>query len=161
MIRRGKRLVLLLLVVTLFSAASSSNERGSDPATKVDVRPYAGCYRITLGRWWPWGYGEEAKYVTPPNSIRLMPERGTEGFEKDQLLIRVFPLPRTSSARGGSFWDVQGSDVYMIWTDGFAGVSLKLEKRGGQLVGWAHPHFDSWRLIPHVARAKAQPIPCR
>jgi hypothetical protein len=157
--------LLLLLFAVIQTVASEPHNGGSRSPTNADVTPYTGCYRVILGRWWPWGYGEEAKYVTPPNSVQLSPERGTEGFEKDHLLIRVFPPAATSSTlpgrRGGSFWDVQRNHVYMTWTSGFTGVTLKLKKHDNQLVGWAHPFFDSWRLVPHIARAKAQPIPCR
>jgi hypothetical protein len=48
----------------------------------------------------------------------------------------------------------------LIWTDGFVGVRLSLEKNGNELHGWAHPHFDASKLIPRTARVDARPIAC-
>ncbi len=48
----------------------------------------------------------------------------------------------------------------LTWTDGFTGVTLKLEKKGDKLSGWAHPHFDAVKIIPRRARVVARPIAC-
>lgn len=148
------------------------NVRRADPAylpNKADVASYAyaGCYQLTMGRWWPWSLGESAKYVTPPNRIELSPERGTWGFEEGELLIRAVPAVPIQRSDGvgrprASFWKVRASDgVKLFWTDGFTGVTLKFQRRGNELVGWADPMFDAGLLIPRTVRVKARPIPCR
>jgi hypothetical protein len=101
--------------------------------------------------------------VTPPNRIELSSDLGTDGFQKDHLLIRVVPAQKStvSGGRGASFWEVQPSNrVDLFWTDGFTGVTLNLERQGNELRGWAHPHFDAARLIPRIAHVKVQRIAC-
>ena len=132
-------------------------------AQEVPVASFAGCYELRLGRWWPWSFGEETKYVTPPSLVRLLPERGTEGFEKNGFIIR--PLPARggmASGRGGpSYWQIKASNrIDLIWTDGFTGVTLTLKKGGNELHGWAHPHFDAPKLVPRMAHVTAHRAAC-
>jgi hypothetical protein len=158
-------LLLFLTVLTPRCPAQSGDP--SHSPSKAEVASYTGCYQLTVGRWWPWSFGEDTKYVTPPNRIELSPDLGTEGFGKDHLLIRVVPaVPAqkitVSGGRGASFWEVQPSNrVNLFWTDGFTGVTLKLKKQGYELLGWAYPHFDAVPLIPRIARVKAKLIPCK
>ena len=124
---------------------------------------FAGCYELTLGRWWPWSYGEDTVYVTPPSHIELLSVRGSEGFEKDSFLIRTVPATKLvgSGWRVSSFWQLNSKDwLTLTWTNGFTGVSLKLKKQGDELRGWAHPHFDFPHLIPRTAHVAARKIPC-
>ena len=105
----------------------------------------------------------DTPYVTPPNRVELLPIRGTNGFEKGQFLIRPLPDANGSAlVRGGpAFWRPESnSKVDLAWTDGFTGVTLKMEKRGDPLVGWAHPHFDSPQFMPRVAHVMAHKISC-
>ena len=85
---------------------------------------FAGCYELRLGRWWPWGFGKENAYVTPPSRIQLITERGAQGFEQDGYLIR--PMKSPTTGRGGpSYWQVKSDEkIDLIWTDGFTGVTL-------------------------------------
>ena len=121
--------------------------------------PFAGCYELQLGRWWPWSMGEDTEFATPPRRIELQLRQGTDGFERDGFAIRT--IPAVGSSRRKAYWQPQGSEgVSLIWTDGFTGVTLRLTKHGKELRGWAHPHFDSARLVPHVAHVTASPILC-
>lgn len=127
---------------------------------------YAGCYQMTLGRWWPWGFGEDTKFVTLPNRFELSQESGTWGFEENELLIRANP-PASAQKRDvnvrprASFWELEGRNrVSLFWTDGLTGVTLRVTKHNKELTGWAHPHFDFRPLIPRIARVKAKRIPC-
>lgn len=152
-----------------FSAVLSADQTDnvSQALSKREGASYRGCYQLTLGRWWPWGFGEDTKFVTPPNRVELSPDLGTWGFEKSELLIRAIPAASTQKTDGvgrprASFWEVQpGNRVNLFWTDGFTGVTLKLVKQGNELTGWAHPHFDAVPLIPRSAHVKAKTIPCR
>jgi len=131
---------------------------------KTTAESFAGCYVLKLGRWWPWGFGEEGKggffLVTPPSRIQLLQKHGTQGFEQDGFLIR--PIKGTTPGRGGPAYWLIGSNgqVNLVWNDGFTGVTLALgkDKKGG-LSGWAHPHFD-YPVVPHIARVTAQRIAC-
>lgn len=156
--------MLLLLPLTVpvpKCAGQSADQRGF--ASKNEIQSYVGCYQLSVGRWWPWSFGGDTPYVTSPNRVELMLNRGTEGWAKDQLLIRVTPAQKStvSGGRGASFWEVQPNNrIDLIWTDGFTGVTLKLEKQGNDLRGWAHPHFDSGALIPRIARVKGRRVAC-
>jgi hypothetical protein len=133
----------LLHVLPSFARAERS---GTSRQDQTQTAPFVGCYELTLGRWWPWSFGEDTKYVTPPSRVRLFPEHGTEGLGRNGFLLRAIPASKdTKSARGGpSYWQVEsGNQIHLTWTDGFTGVSLRLEKDGNDLHGWAHPHFDA------------------
>jgi hypothetical protein len=148
------RSLLLLFLVFSSLCTGQSSLSNSQAANK-----FAGCYELHLGRWWPWGMGEDTPLVTPPPRIELKLERGNEGFEKDRFLIRE--IPAASSSRRSSYWmPVGGGEALLIWTDGFSGVSLRLRKNGQDLSGWAHAHFDVVPVLPHVAHAIAKSIPC-
>jgi hypothetical protein len=67
-----------------------------------------------------------------------------------------------ASGRGGpSYWQVGSADqVFMIWNDGFTGVTLALRKDATGLRGWAHPHFDAMPIIPRTAHVVARKVDC-
>jgi hypothetical protein len=123
---------------------------------------FEGCYELKVGRWWPWGFGEENSYVTPPSRIQLLGERGTRGFEQDKLLIRTVPYQdRPPGSRESFFWNTKSrNQVLLTWTDGFVGVTLDLAKSKDELNGWAYPHFDAVKLIPRLAHVTARRITC-
>jgi hypothetical protein len=154
--------LLLLLTVSVPTCAGQSADQLRFPSKK-QMELYTGCYQLTMGRWWPWSFGEDTQYVTPPSRVELTPDQGTKGFEKDHLLMRVAPTQKSmvSGGRGGSFWEMQPKNrIDLIWTDGFIRLTLKLERHGNDLRGWAHPHFDSPTLVPRIARVKGQRIAC-
>jgi hypothetical protein len=154
---------MLLFVTVLPARCTGQTSDLPHSPSKAEVASYTGCYQLNMGRWWPWSFGEDTKYVTPPNRIELSSDLGTDGFQKDHLLIRVVPAQKStvSGGRGASFWEVQPSNrVDLFWTDGFTGVTLNLERQGNELRGWAHPHFDAARLIPRIAHVKVQRIAC-
>ncbi len=125
--------------------------------------PFVGCYELNLGRWWPWGFSGDNPFVTPPQRVRLFSERGTKGFEQYGFLLRAIPEHGKSTGGRGrpSYWLVDSTNrVSLIWNDGFTGVTLKLERDGSDLHGWAHPHFDSPHFIPHTAHIVATKIDC-
>jgi hypothetical protein len=112
-----------------------------------------------LGRWWPWGFGEDNQFVIPPNRIQLSLEQGTKGFEEGEYLIRAMKSasPGPSSF---SYWSVQPNNLIdLMWNDGFSGVTLQMEGDANTLRGWAHPHFD-YPALPRTATVTAQRIAC-
>jgi hypothetical protein len=158
-----------LRVIAIFTPTSIAKQIPKTPQPQVRTETaaeteaaasFAGCYELRLGRWWPWGFGKENAYVTPPSRIQLITERGAQGFEQDGYLIRPMKSPMTG--RGGpSYWQVKSDEkIDLIWTDGFTGVTLEMEKHGNELSGRAHPHFDAVPLIPRTAKVTAQRIAC-
>lgn len=157
-------LLLPVLTISLVSAAQAPPATSDATKTGSPTVPFAGCYQVKLGRWWPWSFGEDTVFVTPPYRIRLLAQRGTEGFEDNGFIIRVLP-PEKEAIHGirrvWSYWTVKSTkDVELVWTDGLTGVVLKLHKRGSDLRGWAHPHFDFPIFIPRTAQVRARTMAC-
>ena len=154
-------LIFGVLVMVLFIELAEANAQA--PTIPPSAMSLVGCYELKLGRWWPWSFGEDTKFVTPPSKVRLFPEQGTDGFEKYGFVIREIP-PATGSAPGrrkSSFWLVKSDNhVQLIWTNGFSGVSLNLGRHGDKLRGWAHPHFDFPIFIPRIMHVTARRIAC-
>jgi len=154
---------LMLEVVCWGQCPKDAQDRPKSARVESPTSPFIGCYQLTLGRWWPWAFGEDTKYVTPPSPVQLLSDRGTEGFEQNGFLLRAIPTNKHSTyVRGGpSYWQVESiNQIDLVWTDGFTGVTLKLEKKKDELSGWAHPHFDAAKFIPRRARVVARPIAC-
>ncbi len=150
--------VLLILAIAASSGlCQESSSSGSSISMSV-AAPFAGCYELQLGRWWPWGMGEDTQFATPPQRVELRLQHGTDGFEQNGLVIRS--IPSGAASRRSSFWLPQGRDgVDLVWTTGFSGVSLSLTRHGKELRGWAHAHFDFPRP-PHIALVTARPVAC-
>ncbi len=77
---------LALVPLTCFAQTKKSEAKAQAQPAPTPAS-FEGCYELKLGRWWPWGFGEENTYVTPPSRIQLLGEHGTRGFEQDKLLI--------------------------------------------------------------------------
>jgi hypothetical protein len=159
MIEKRNVFALLLGTLLLVPAISPASAAQAPPTITSDgaepgsaTASFVGCYQVTVGRWWPWSFGEDTVFVTPPNRIRLLSRRGTEGFEDNGFIIRVLPPDKLAVhgiRRVSSYWAVKSTkDADLVWTDGLTGVILKLHKRGNDLRGWAHPHFDFPHFIP-------------
>ena len=158
-----KLLPLTVVIAFLAGALPASSAREGDSAqprgSKSQAANFAGCYKLHMGRWWPWSLGEDAKFATPPNQFELTLQRATEGFAQGQLIIRQEP----SGGRSWriSYWIPTGTnEAAAVWSDGFSGVSINLTKHSDELRGWAHAHFDVWRP-PHIARVTALRIACQ
>ena len=154
----------ILATVCALSCLAQTNQEpvGAKTQPPPDPVPFVGCYELTLGRWWPFGFGGDNEYVTPPSRIRLLSERGTEGFEQGNLLIRAMPARKGDKPGRGrpSYWLIQSSSkIDLIWHDGFTGVTLSLDKQGDKLHGWAHAHFDT-PALPRFERVTAHRIAC-
>ena len=162
-LKRSGRVLLYVLLLKFMCVAQCMEDSASGSRVRDSiVSSFTGCYQLTVGRWWPWGFGDEAHYVTPPTRIRLLSEHGTHGFEQDGYLLRSIPKrERPPGSRESSYWRATSpNQIDLIWNDGFVGVRLSLEKNGNELHGWAHPHFDASKLIPRTARVDARPIAC-
>jgi hypothetical protein len=159
---RFRSAAAVLVFLAVISPGCGGRTSGSDAnaQTAVPTAPFVGCYELKMGRWWPWSFGADTVYVTPPSGIELRTERGTEGFEKGNLLVRATRSSGTS--RGGpSYWQPTARDsLDVTWNDGFTGVTLTLTKHGGELRGWAHPHFDGPHVVPRIARVTGRRVAC-
>jgi hypothetical protein len=157
----------VLLSLLMSALASNCSAQKSVPEASAQPQPtvasFAGCYELTLGRWWPWGFGSDVTFFTPPHRVSLVGEPGTQGFEQNGLLLRALPDPTTTRKdRGGpSYWNVgPPNEITLTWTDGFTGITINLRRTGKELRGWAHPHSDAPTLVHHIAHVIARPIDC-
>lgn len=156
-------LVVLAVIPAECQAQARRPPLEPEPQGENLTSPFKGCYELRLGRWWPWGMGEDTIYATPPSRVKLLPEKRTEGFETNGYIIRAMtPEKGAAPARGGSsYWQLKsGAQVDLVWTDGFTGVTLRLKKHGDKLTGWAHPHFDRTLFVPHIVHVTARRISC-
>jgi hypothetical protein len=154
---------LILEVIGWGQCKKDSQVCSKSVPVESPVSLFTGCYQLTLGKWWPWAFGEDTKFVTPPSRIRLLPEVGTKGFEQNRFLLRTLETKEevASGSRESSYWQVRSANqIDLTWTDGFTGVTLKLEKKEDELSGWAHPHFDAVKVIPRTARVVARLFAC-
>jgi hypothetical protein len=157
------RLIVSVILVGLLLGVGNSEANAQTPSISPAAKSFAGCFELKLGRWWPWSFGEDNQFVTPPSKIQLFAQQGTEGFEKSGLLIRQIPPPQGSppGRRRSSFWVVKSDNhVQLIWTNGLSGVSINLGRHGDKLQGWAHPHFDFPIFIPRTMHVTARRIAC-
>jgi hypothetical protein len=158
-------LALLFLCTSPTSSGQAVNPPSGPPKQAEQyIASFAGCYELVLGKWWPFSFGEDTIFVTPPARIKLLPERGTKGFEENGFLIRaISPWTSPSTARvTWSFWEVKSkSRIDLTWTNGLSGVTLTLKKNSPNLRGWAHPHFDFPTPPPRIQRVTAKQIPCQ
>src|SRR6267378_1664180 len=156
-------LTLLLVAVPWPDCCAQSSTPGDPQQTQTIVSSFVGCYELTLGRWWPWGFGSDDTIFTPPRRIKLLTEHGTKGFEQNGLLLRALPDSKAIMAgRGGpSYWNVRSpNEIDLTWTDGFTGIRLKLTRTGNELRGWVHPHSDAPMFIHHTVHVTARPVDC-
>lgn len=159
----GQLAEVLMLLVVISPACSGQASNPPKPQSENQTSYFTGCYELELGKWWPWSFGEDTAFVTPPTRIELLPEPGTKGFEKNGFLIRAIP-PQASVSPGrhvSSFWQIKSSThLDLVWTNGLSGVTLKLSKHGTELRGWAHPHFDFPTPPPRTQHVTAKRIGC-
>ena len=110
--------ILFLLLSPQVCRSQTTPNTESTPQVRLLQGLLEGCYEVKLGRWWPWGFGEEDAYVKPPNRIQLLAQLGRRGFEQGRPLIRA--IPRQEELPGSmesSFWSVKSQNqVTLSWT---------------------------------------------
>ena len=134
------RFPFILIVFTL--ARSCGQQTGNHgPLSPLTPESVQGCYELTLSKWNP-GFGEDEEFVTPPKRVNLIAEQGTKGFETRGYLLRPAPGEKPSIHRD-SYWTIEKHDtVELHWTTGFSGLTAKLRRKDGALVGEARPFWD-------------------
>jgi hypothetical protein len=121
------RETLIFLLLPSLAACAASQRSVADPLI--------GCYTLELGSWDPPLRPGNAIYQIPPSTFHLTGEVGAGRFGNGRFLVRpLIPHGQTPSA----FWEAVGPDsVRVTWTNGFAGVSLRLQRKGEDLEGRA------------------------
>ena len=147
------RPVVVIGFSSLFCAAIISVPRqsiGQKPEAEESkfVKPESiqGCYDLGALNWRPdLKLGEDETFITPPQRIQILVERGSTGFEKNGYLVRPAPgFPK--SIHRASYWEPTGSDtIEVVFTTGTSGLSMRLKIEGETLRGKAKTHWDFLR----------------
>jgi hypothetical protein len=147
------RLAVLIGLSSLFcvgitSAPIQSAERNPEEKESKFVRPETiqGCYEIGALSWKPdLKLGEDEVFITPPQRIQILAERGSIGFEKNGYLVRAAPgFPK--SIHRASYWEPTGpKTIEVVFTTGTSGLSIRLKVEGETLRGKAKTHWDFLR----------------
>ena len=151
------RLQILLLTLVLTSQALP---KGAPHSTPISPEAVQGCYEIGKLAWHPKFEGEDLVFITPPERIQLLAERGSQGQKKDEYLVRPAPgFPE--SIHRYSFWrPTGGHSLEIVWSTGFSGLTMRLKIDGEALKGKAKPFWDfPFRRRPS-ARVLAHKVNC-
>lgn len=161
------RPVLLVGLSSLFCVGISSAPKQSvqqNPKEKESkfVKPETiqGCYELGTLSWKPdLKLGEDEEFITPPQRIQMMTERGSIGFEKNGYLVRAAPgFPK--SIHRASYWEPTGpKTIEIVFSTGTSGLSMRLKVEGEILRGKAKTHWDFLRR-DQIAEVIAHKIDC-
>lgn len=154
----------ILLNATLSVAAKQTSPQGPSEQEKQSVKPETvhGCYELTLSKWRPTvQLGEEdAREITPPSSIQLISELGTQGWEANRYVVKPAPGVAASVHRG-SYWLPKGPhSIEIVWTTGFSGLVMGLRVEGDELLGKAKSFWDFPRK-KQTADVVARKVECQ
>lgn len=127
------RVAAALVISAMLANFEPLNAQESQPSTPA-------CYALEVGEWQPPRLEGNEPYQSPPLRFMLHDSTGTSVFERGKKVVRpVIPHGRTPSA----FWEQIGSDsVRVMWTNGFAGVTMRLEIVPEGLRGTARAFTD-------------------
>jgi hypothetical protein len=119
-----------------------------------------GCYQLETLNWKPdLKLGEDEVFITPPQRIQILAERGSIGFEKNGYLVRAAPGSPKSIHRA-SYWEPTGpKTIDIVFSTGTSGVSMRLKVEGDILRGKAKTHWDFPRR-DQTAQVIAHKIDC-
>ena len=151
------RLQILLLTLALTSQALS---KAAPHSALISPEAVQGCYEIGKLAWHPKFEGEDLVFIAPPERIQILAERGAQGHEKDEYLVRPAPgFPK--SIHRYSFWRPTGShSLEIVWTTGLSGLTMRLKLDRDTLKGKAKPFWDFPFGRRPSARVLAQKVDC-
>jgi hypothetical protein len=161
--RAARTLIVAAVRLSVTDCVPKSIQSPTDQQPQTPVGSFVGCYELSVGRWWPWGFSDETGYFRPPHRVQLLGELGRKGWEQNGLLLRSVPdSGSTKRVRGGpSYWNlISPTRIELHWTDGFTGIVIKLVKHKTELRGTVHPRSDAPMIIRRWAYVTAKPISC-
>lgn len=105
----------------------------------MDVPSPLACYTLTLGAWGP---ELPEQLPPPPTAVQLTDSLGTAVLENGKRVVRSMPIG-TPKAYPFQYWvPRERGDVFMVFSNGFTGMSMDLAPQGDDLTGTAHAFFD-------------------
>ncbi|MEW5915271.1 MAG: hypothetical protein AB1762_02645 [Gemmatimonadota bacterium] len=109
----------------------------SDSITEVPA-PQA-CYTLTLGAWSP---ELPEQLPPPPTAVQLTDSLGTSVLENGNRVVRSIPAG-APKAYPFQYWvPRERGDVFIVFSNGFTGMTMDLAPQGEDLSGTAHAFFD-------------------
>jgi hypothetical protein len=134
-----------IALVASDSAAQTRTPEAKPPGGSNFVSPgtISGCYQLTLSEWRPkQNLGGDAVFITPPSTVQLLAERGTNGWEASGFVARPAPGVAPTIHRG-SYWLPTGPrSIRIVWTTGYSGLEMNLTLEGSGLRGTAESFWD-------------------
>jgi ribosomal protein S28E/S33 len=157
-------LVGLLILFCVGISSAPKQTAGENPKDKESkfIKPelIQGCYQLGTLNWRPdLKLGEDEVFITPPQRIQILTERGINAIEKNGYLVRPAPgIP--PSIHRASYWVPAGPNaIEVIFTTGTSGLSMQLKVEGEILKGKAKTHWDFLRRH-QTAQVIARKIDC-
>ena len=131
---------LVLIGTSVLAAAQTVS--GQTDTTRATARRFVGCYAVHLGAWNKPLKGNRP-YHTPPDSVVLDSvlvdsPLGGPGFglaPHIPILTRYHTVP-------ARWWPIGSDSVRLLWTSGFAGVTMRLAWGDSVLHGRAEAFTD-------------------
>lgn len=144
--RLTARLVFLCLlecICACFFAFSSTQDKPNGKSQLVKPENIQGCYELTLSPWRPdLRLGGDAVFITPPNRIQFLAERGTKGWEAEGYVVKPALGVKPSIHRGSYWLPKSPQSIEVVWTTGFSGLTMVLKINGTDLRGKAKSFWD-------------------
>src|SRR5581483_1437651 len=116
------------------------------------------CYRLQLSKWTPaMSLGGDEVYITPPSAFALTSHvlRTIDGKPEFEISPALGVSP---SVHRRASWTSDGKKINLVWTNGFSGLSMELERSKEGLRGIAHTFWDFDRTV-QSSRVFAQAVP--
>lgn len=149
----------LVLILTLMFVGQPLS-KAAWHSTPISAEAIQGCYEIGKLDWHPPFKGDDVVFITPPERIQILAERGTQGPEKDQYLVRPAPgFPKT--IHHYSYWRPTGShSLEIVWSTGLSGLTMRVKLDRDALKGKAKPFWDFPMWLGPSARVLARKVDC-
>ena len=158
------RITAVAGLLALLSVGSTSRlPAAANPEGKDFIRPETvrGCYDLGVLKWRPDLQldKDEAVFITPPERIELLAERGSQGSEIRGYMVRPAPgVPK--SVHRFTYWRPTGPNkIEVMFTTGLSGLEMQLTLKGDTLEGKANTFWDFLRRR-QTARVIAHKIKC-
>jgi hypothetical protein len=131
--------VLLLGVSAIASTSRASLAQSTTPSPSV-----LGCFAVVVSRWEPpMSRAGDSVFVETPTRIRLLPDIGVDGLERNGFLVRNVGGGQVTKYRYSYFRAIQGDSIELVWSTGFYGITMRVATGGRDtLTGLAHTFSD-------------------
>ena len=121
---------LFIFVVILVSACDESPITAPSPLA---------CYTLSLGTW---SDGLPEPLPPPPSSLQLTDSLGTSVLENGRRIVRSMPAGSVKAYPFQYWTPREEGDVFVVFSNGFTGMTLDLAPEGDDLHGTARAFFD-------------------